>query len=152
MGLFNEMGMESFSNPEVSESREAEIEKLEPRQPFTIPEEEKEMTKDGEPCVAATPYVEIAIFRALVSGRSGFGVSVYSPEDSSIELRASREALKEAEKKKGYVYVLSREGFAPRIPGIENAMEWRSEKSVKPEMVIEVTFKDISEKVKIIEK
>ena len=118
---------------------------FEPRQSHTIPPGEDESVPDGEPAVAASPYAEIAIFRALVRKRSGFSAK----GEGQLSFRATREALDDAKDKKGFVYVFSREGFEPKN-GSEWNMDWRSLQSVKPLVSFEVTYDDLPESIEIL--
>ncbi len=129
-----------------------DIKELEPRQAHTIPRGEKDMVKDGEPGVAATPYSEIAIFRAIVTkGRSSFSVSGFSLEDKVIEFKANKKALELAKGKFGYVYVLNRNSFTRKSGFNKHAMEWRSVKPIKPVRVFTVNYEDLPKNITIIE-
>ncbi|MBD3251397.1 hypothetical protein GF380_03000 [Candidatus Uhrbacteria bacterium] len=108
-----------------------------PKQPYDYTSGSKK--EHGEPCVATTPYANIAIFRSLVyTDRSSFG----SYEDGRLEFKASKQALEDAKSHTGYIYVLRKEGFAPYGPE-EKTMEWRSPNAMKPEKVIKVTPDDL---------
>ena len=113
-------------------SLEADLNELKPHQAYTVLQEGKDMVKDGEPCVAATPYLDIAIFRALVTkGESKFSVSAAGMADAIIKLKANQEAIEISKGQKGYVYVLDKTGFISRS-GNNYCMEWRSNTSAKP--------------------
>ena len=128
----------------------ADLKELKPHQAYTVPKGEKDMVKDDEPSVVATPYLEIAIFRALTSkSRSSFSVSATSVENVKIKFAASEETIKAAKDKIGYVYVLNREGFIPRS-GHTYCMEWRSLNSVKPLWVFKVGYEDLLKNIEII--
>jgi len=123
-----------------------EIETLEPRQPYIERGE-----KHGNPCVATTPFVDIAIFRAIIN-EDNFAEKDYSSSfsfdsDKGIELNASQVVLNNLKDKKGFVYVLDKSLFE-KFSG----MEWRSEQSVKPVEVVEVTTEDLSDNIKLINK
>ena len=121
-----------------------DIKELEPRQSYTIPKGEKEPIEDGPPSVSATPYLEVAIFRAVVvEGRSSFSVSANTIEDAVIKFTANQEAIEDAKNRISYVYVLDRKDFTPRT-GNAHAMEWICEKPIKPLSFFEVNFTDIS--------
>ncbi len=123
----------------------ADILKLEPRQAHTIPEGEQYKVPDGEPGIAATPYAEIAIFRGLIRrGRSGFSLDKGEPS-----FKATQKALRRAHDISGFVYVLRREEFSPKNGHISD-MDWRSTTSVKPLMIIPVTYRDLPDIIKII--
>jgi hypothetical protein len=131
-------------------SPESNLEELKPHQAYTVPEGEKDMVKDGEPCIAATPYLDIAIFKALITkGESSFSVSATSREDAIIKLKANEEAIETAKNTKGCVYVLDKIGLVP-ISGNNYCMEWRSKTSVKPLRVFEVSYEDLPANIEII--
>jgi len=105
---------------------------------------------DGNPAVSATPYVEFAVFRAIInttnisipfSSRFGF-------QDGKREfIVSSQEVLDQIQNKKGFVYVFDKKDFVPYSrDGIaySNNMEWRSYKTISPISVIEVTVDDLS--------
>src|SRR3989344_3303717 len=76
-----------------------DVKKLEPRQSYTIPRGETEPVEDGPPSVSATPYLEVAIFRAVVAkGSSSFSVSANTVEDAVIKFTANKEAINDAKK------------------------------------------------------
>jgi hypothetical protein len=137
-------------------SNNGNIEVLEPRQSyhFNNPEDlEEKGSPDGEPAVAATPYAEIAIFRAIVNGGniqshhlSGFGFKQNKKDQMYFSLEPI-EAVNEAyDNKKGFVYVFNKADFKPYLrdgQADESAMEWRCDKTIKPLEVIEVTSADL---------
>jgi hypothetical protein len=105
---------------------------------------------DGSPAVSATPYVEFAVFRAMVnrtnipfSHSSRFGFD----QNKQREFRVyPKDALEACRNKNGFVYVFDRKDFEPysRIgKADESHMEWRSYASVKPVEVIPVSFDDL---------
>ncbi|MFA7193862.1 MAG: hypothetical protein WC087_03015 [Candidatus Paceibacterota bacterium] len=137
------------------------IKSLEPRQGRHVPDWSKpdETTLDGNPAVSATPYAELATFRALINREnvsinhtSGFGI-----RDGNAEFRVSSEdVLKEVKDKKGFVYVFDKNNFEPYKRdqvATTDSMEWRSYEEVEPSDVIEVTSKDMpsSDRIKIVE-
>jgi hypothetical protein len=138
-------------------SPEANIEILEPRQGTHIPDMSKptEMVDDGKPAISATPYVELAIFRAVINGvnapfdhNSGFDVN----EGVASFSVSSEKVLEAVEGKKGYVYVFNKNEFEPysRDGEIkEGLMEWRSYSTVKPIEIIEVTSDDLPTRQRI---
>ncbi|MCF7865115.1 MAG: hypothetical protein K9M11_01230 [Candidatus Pacebacteria bacterium] len=132
------------------------IEELEPRQSNHIPDL-KEPTKtilDGRPAVSATPYIELAIFRAIINNKnvhiegdwnSGFGVT-----DGVIDFRVSdKEVLEQTKDKIGFVYLFDKSNFKPYTrgkgedEGRPQSMEWRSYEKVRPVKVLKVTDKDL---------
>ena len=127
------------------------IESMEPRQATHVPELSKptETILDGKPAVSATPYIEFAIFRAIInrenipfSHNSGFGF-----KNGKKEFRiSSKKILEEIKNKRGFVYVFNKNEFEPYSRGGEihdSLMEWRSYKTVKPIDVIEVNYTDL---------
>lgn len=125
-----------------------EIETLEPRQPYIGKGKDE---KHGDPCVATTPFADIAIFRAIIN-EDNFQQKTYASSfgydsDKGIELCASRAVLDNLKDKKGFVYVLDKSLFK-KFSG----MEWRSEQAIKPGEVITVTVEDLSSDIKLIDK
>lgn len=123
------------------------LEELEPRQGYNYNKELNKMVEDGEPVVSAAPYVEIAIFRAIINNdnapknhKSGFRYS-----NNELSFRAPQETLDQIKNKRGFIHVLDRNDFI-RVPG----MFWRSDHVVKPAEIIEVDYNDLPEKIEII--
>ncbi len=114
---------------------------------------------DGLPAVSATPYIDFAIFRAIVNKNnipskhtSRFGFNQNKKREFHIY---PKEALEICRDKKGFVYVFNRQDFEPysRIgkPN-ESLMEWRSYLTLKPIEVIPVSFDDLpTDEIKISE-
>lgn len=133
-----------------------DIAELEPRQARQFVPETGRHVPDGPPAVAASPYAEIAIFRAVVqTGHSGF--SSYESDDdvalrTRLGFRATQAALDEASGAEGYVYVLPREVFEPLPGASRSSMDWRCPGRVKPVAVIRVTAEDLPEDIRIMEK
>jgi hypothetical protein len=108
------------------------------------------MILDGRPAVSATPYAELAIFRAIINAKnvgfghtSGFGLSSAGKKQYRV---SSGDVLETAAGKRGFVYVFDRAGFEPydRDGDVDGPrMEWRSYEAVKPVEVIEVTGDDL---------
>lgn len=124
---------------------------------FPNPENQEEFILDGNPAISATPYVEIAIFRALFNKqnipsirRSGFGLKNGKPE-----FRLSDEKILEVVKgKEGFVYVFNKKDFEPYSRDgstDEDNMEWRAYKELKPAQVIRVNYENIKPFEKLIE-
>ncbi len=131
------------------------LDALEPRQAYTLSKTEKKMVKDGEPAVAATPYADIAIFRAIINAEnmpgkhwSNFGASIKNGV-VLLEFGATKDTFERAMGKKGYVYVLYRKDFLPK-GGHQKEMDWRCGIKVKPVNAIAVTSDDLPENIKII--
>jgi len=142
-------------------SPEGDIESLEPRQGRHVPDwsQPSETILDGNPAVCATPYAELAAFRAIINGKnipinhtSGFGI-----RDGKVDFEiSSKEVLDMAKEKKGFVYVFDRKEFEPYNrdkEATQDAMEWRSHKTVSPIEVVEVGFDDLTsiDQIKITE-
>jgi len=157
MSLEKLLQLEETGNHVFHGSPDGNIEALEPRQGTHIPDLTKptETIFDGDPAVSATPYAELAAFRALInrinipfSHHSGFGL-----KDKEKEFRVSSEEVLEAAKnKKGYVYVFDKNEFKPYNrtgEPSEDAMEWRANKTVKPLEVVEVTQDDLPSRERI---
>ena len=134
-----------------------DIRSLEPRQGKHVPDLSKptETILDGKPAVSATPYLELAIFRAIINNEnvqfnhtSGFGIN-----NGKKEFRLSSiEVLEEVKDKGGFVYVFNKKDFEPYSRDNKargDSMEWRSYKKVIPIDVIEVSFDDLPSKSKI---
>lgn len=121
--------------------------KLEPRQPFTSVKETGKEEKHGEPSIAATPFADIAIFRAIINPQnapikkytSGFG---YSGENLKYKLNfeTTPETVEEVRDKFGYIYVFDKDLFEKF-----SDMEWRANKEMVPLQTIRVSFKDLPE-------
>jgi hypothetical protein len=123
---------------------------LEPRQAFNQNKESGKMEEDGEPAVFATPYADVAIFRALINSRnvngeheSEFGIN----NKDDLHFLATENLIEAAKKKIGKVYVLDKQKFQ-NFKG----MECRSTEINKPIEVVEVTINDLPQNIKIIEK
>ncbi|MFH0874208.1 MAG: hypothetical protein V1846_05225 [Candidatus Komeilibacteria bacterium] len=124
------------------------LDELEPRQAFKTPDlRQQDSVPDGDPCVAATPYADLSIFRSLVNGKnitiphsSSFGINGPDGKEQ-LRLAVSPNVLPQLEGKKGYVYVLSRKDFISYED--EQGMEWRAHEKVNPIEVIEVTARDL---------
>lgn len=89
------------------------IQTLEPRQAFNQSKESGVMEKDGEPAVFATPYAEVAIFRALTSpkGVPGESTSSFGINGEQLHFSATKNLLDAAKNKIGRVYVLDKQKF-----------------------------------------
>ena len=124
------------------------IDILNPRQAENKNGETGEMEKDGEPAVFATPYADMAIFRALMDtkGVVGGSESTFGIDGQDLYFSATKNLLDQANKKIGRVYVLDKEKFKNF-----EAMQCRSNESVTPVEVIEVTAEDLPENIKLIE-
>ena len=129
------------------------LDELEPKQGRNFDYKLKRMENDGEPAVVATPFAEVAIFRAIINeknekieAKKGKYWSEFSNNDGKLEFVTTPEVIELAKKVKGYVYVFKRDDFERR-----NSLEWRTIKSVKPIRVFEVNFNDLPEGIKLSE-
>ncbi len=138
-------------------SPNGEIKVFEPRQSLHVPDTSKvtETIPDGNPGVSASPYPELAIFRAIINGKNveidhtnGFGSTGPTLQYNV----SSKEVLERAKGKNGYVYVFNRSDFTPysRLgEANEQSMEWRSYKEVEPIQVVEVKYDDMPDESEI---
>jgi len=126
------------------------LQELEPRQARTFDKEEDEMVDDGEPGVAASPFAEIAIFRAIITRDlkdkdkkhySGFGGGG-SGERDKVTYRTTPEIFKKTKETSGYVYVFKKEDFVER-----SGIEWKSSNRVEPVKIFKVYFEDLPKDV-----
>lgn len=115
---------------------------LEPRQAHTLNKETGEMEEDGEPAVFATPFLDIALFRALMNRKD-----VEGPSESSFDYREGRLYFSAtdnirlaAEHKRGKIYILPKETFVEY-----DVVQLISPKKVIPFEVIEITMNDLHE-------
>jgi len=121
---------------------------LEPRQAYNIDQKTGMNEKDGNPAVFATPFADIAIFRALISGRnvSGDSESRFGMDDQGLHFSATQNLLDTAKSKIAKVYVLDKSKFI----NFEGS-QCRSEEPNVPIQLVEVTIKDLPDNIKIIE-
>jgi hypothetical protein len=138
-------------------SPDGNIEVLEPRQGNHVPDLSRptDTVADGRPAVSATPFLDFAIFRAIINSKnvnikgtwtSGFGIE----EEGRKSFRVSeQDVLDQVRGKFGYVYVFDKKNFKPYTrgkgegEGRPGSMEWRSYEKVLPIDTIEVTDEDI---------
>lgn len=124
------------------------LKELEPRQAKIWDKEKQEMTEHGEPSVSATPFAEVAIFRAVISNRiksdDGKHYSAFGSDGEKPFFETTPSVLKNAKDAVGYVYVFRKEDFTELSP-----MEWRSEKKLKPLRTFEVHFQDLPDNIKV---
>ncbi len=71
------------------------IKTLEPRQAYNQNKETGVMEKDGEPAVFATPYADVAIFRALINakGISGESTSSFGINGEQLHFSATKNQI-----------------------------------------------------------
>ena len=121
---------------------------LEPRQPYNHDDTTGKMKKHGGPSISASPFAEIAIFRAIVHPndfdefQGGMGVD----ETGQLVFDASKKVLEKIKGKKGYVYVFLKSQFELFSP-----MEMRSQTKMKPEEIVEVSYDDLPSNIRAIE-
>lgn len=124
------------------------IEELEPRQPKIFDKDKKEMIEHGESSIAATPFAEIAIFRAVISNKiksnDGTHSSSFGYDGHQLSFRTTPEILEQSKDAVGYVYVFKKEDFTKFSP-----MEWRSNKKLKPIRTFEVHFQDLPNNIQL---
>ena len=122
---------------------------LESRQAYNRSKETGNMEKDGEPAVFATPYVDIAIFRALTDTRGvrGESTSQFGIDCDKLHFSATKNILEAAKDKIGKVYVLDKQKFQDF-----EGMQCRSMETNKPIEAIEVTVDDLPQNIETIEK
>ncbi len=124
------------------------IQILEPRQAYNINQKTGADEKDGNPAVFATPNADVAIFRALISGRdlSENSESKFGMDEQGPHFSATQNLLDNARSKIAKVYVLDRSKFT----NFEGS-QCRSEESMTPVQVIEVTGEDLPNNIGVIE-
>lgn len=150
--------LEETGNYVFHGSPDGDIKVLEPRQAVHYPflPESDEMVLDGEPAVSATPYADIATFRAMINKanipfdyNNGFGSTIKGVRNFSV---SSEKVLEVVKNKNGFVYVLDKKEFKPYSrngEARESNMEWRSNTPVKPIDVVKVGYDDLPPREKI---
>lgn len=120
---------------------------LEPRQAYNYNQENGEMEKDSEPAVFATPFADVAIFRALTDARdvNEDSSSQFGMEGDTLHFSATENLLEHAKAKVGKVYVLDKNNFK-NFEGTQ----CRSSEINQPIEVIEVTFNDLPQNIEIL--
>ena len=126
----------------------AKLDYLEPQQAFNFDIQAKKNEKHGEPCVAATPFADIAIFRAIINKKNfpDEFTSRFSFDDGIVKFFATKEILDNLNDKKGKVYILDKHLFE-KFSG----MEFRSDKKVKPIQIVTVGAEDLPQNIVIID-
>lgn len=122
---------------------------LEPLQAYNRSKKTGNMEKDGEPAVFATPYADVAIFRALINakGVKGESTSRFGIDGDKLHFSATKNILEEAKTKVGKVYVLDKQKFQDF-----EGMQYRSSETNEPIEEIEVTIDDLPQNIETIEK
>ncbi len=123
------------------------IKTLDPHQAYNRSAETEKMEKDGEPAVFATPYADVAIFRALINIKDVVGESEsnFGINGERLHFSTTKNLLDQAKKKIGKVYVLGKQKFKDF-----EGMQCRSEESIVPIEIIEVTVEDLPDDIQII--
>jgi predicted methyltransferase len=120
---------------------------LEPKQSKNMNKETGNMENHGEPSVFATQYADFAIFRALINNDNVIGSSESSFVIEGIQMHFSttKNLMDAAKKKVGKVYVLDKKNFQDidEVQCISNVQ-------IVPLKVIEVTFDDLPEGIKVL--
>ena len=103
---------------------------------------------DGRPAVFASPFIDIAIFMAIINEENlpGGFIGGYSFNSTNKEIRfsANRKTINELHQARGYVYVLDKTKFTRR-----SFVEFISLEEVTPKDVIIVTKKDLPKNILI---
>lgn len=119
------------------------VEEFEPKQAHTMIN--GQYTPDGEPAIFASPFLDYAIFVALINMNNcprGFRFGT-SYEDGELKFRATQETLDQVnESSRGYVYVFNRSDFVERNPD-----EWVSYRKLRPLERVEVSWLDFKHPV-----
>lgn len=92
---------------------------------------------DGEPAVFATHLPEVAIFMAVMPHAIG-GDGWFGYELDANGIARFHATPFDATTARGYVHVLSREGFTGPV-----GADWRSPRAVTPVAIVEVTGADL---------
>jgi len=121
------------------------IESIEPWQAYNQNKETGEMEKDGNPAIFATPYADVAIFRALIQGtdlENEFGID----DNGQLHFIADKKLIERVKNKIGKVYVLDKSKF-----GNFRGLDCKNEEAIIPIEVIEITVNDLPKNIKILE-
>ena len=125
------------------------IDILKPKQAYNFNKETGEEEKDGYPAVFATPYADMAIFRALINEKeleedseSRFGTD----QNGKLHFSTTRNLLERAEGIKARVYVLNKDDFE----GFDH-IQCRAEKEIVPVEIIEVNVNDLPDNINTID-
>lgn len=124
------------------------INELEPRQAYNQNKDDGKMEADGKPAVFATPFAEMAIFRALTNGddlpinsTSSFGIN-----ENGLHFSVTKNLLSYLKNKTGVVYVLDKSQFS-----VFEAIQCRSYEKVVPVDAVEVTAEDLPDNIEILD-
>jgi hypothetical protein len=121
---------------------------LEPKQAKEMNKETGNMENDGEPSVFATHFADFAIFRALINNDEviGSSESSFGIEGIQMHFSATKNLMDAAKKKVGKVYVLDKQKFKDF-----DEIQCRSNVQIVPLQVVDVTFDDLPEGIKVLE-
>lgn len=127
------------------------IKELKPRQPMIYYKKIRKEINHGSPCVSATSFINIAIFRSIINKQnfpfkgyqSSFG---FNKKKNKCYFNTTSKVLNQVKDKKGYVYILNKKNFKKF-----SNIEYRSEKREKPLEIISVDYNDLPDNIKIID-
>jgi|SRR3989344_3889913 len=127
------------------------IDKLGLRQPVNFNIKKNKYVKHGKPCVAATPFADIAIFRAIINktnfpSKSKDYAASFGIKSKKLNLATTKKVLENLSNQCGYVYVFDKKQFSRR-----SIWEWRSYQEIRPIKVIKITIGDLSNNIKAID-
>lgn len=122
---------------------------LKPNQPVNFDIKKGKNILHGKLSVAATPYADIAIFRAVVNKKNfplqnkGYASQFGLDKDTKkLYLATTSRVLDSMSKQKGYVYIFSKNQFSKH-----SLWEWRSPEKVKPLKVVRVGVSDLNKSI-----
>ena len=89
------------------------IDKLGLRQPVNFNIKKNKYVKHGKPCVAATPFADIAIFRAIINktnfpSKSKDYAASFGIKSKKLNLATTKKVLENLSNQCGYVYVFDK--------------------------------------------
>src|SRR3989338_4210437 len=124
------------------------IDVLEPRQAYNDNPETGEKEEDGDPAVFATPYADVAIFRALISGKDvpADSESTFGMNERGLHFSATQNLIDNAKGRIAKVYVLDRTKFS-QFEG----SQCRSTEPITPVQVVEVMLEDLPDNITVIQ-
>ncbi len=123
------------------------VDNLEPRQSDIFNKKALKNIKHGKPCISATPFAEIAIFRSLINIKNCKGSSAFKlNKKNNPEFSTTKENLEQINEKIGYVYIFKKNDFSKF-----SDMEWRIDEKIKPTEVVMVTKKDLPNNIDLID-
>ncbi len=122
------------------------VEFLEPRQAQNYDEKTDTMVDDGNAAVSATPFSDIAIFRAIFNSTNipVAHTTGWTRKNGEYLFSATSESFDYAQSAVGYVYVFDKSDFEQHSPS-----EYRAKKVMYPKEIIPVTYEDISKNIEV---